>query len=82
MICVVILLNMSLFKFRADACNDWYITYYTDKFCTTVHNVARTDNYTDCRPAGSLLVTNLVSVRGKCSTTPAVSVRASSYIIR
>lgn len=66
-----------------ESCDGWYITYYTDKLCTTVYSTFREPtNYTDCRPWSKQHVSNLVSAKGKCSLSSRAPVQATSYLVR
>lgn len=66
-----------------ESCDSWYTTYYTDLNCTDVYSVVKLNDYTDCRVATDLKISNLVSVRGKCalSSSP-LPVSVDSFIIR
>jgi hypothetical protein len=68
---------------RSESCDGWYTTYYTDVNCTDVYNTMAVDQYTDCRVATELKISNMVSVRGRCGTaTEGAPVNFTSYIVR
>lgn len=74
--------NSNLFIFVTASCDGWYTTYYTDVNCTDVYKTTQMDDYTSCRPAESLQVSNLLSVRGKCTFSPNLPILSDSYIVR
>ena len=66
-----------------ESCDSWFITYYTDKLCTTVYSTFKEPaNYTDCRLWTNQPVSNLVSAKGKCSLSSRAPVQATSYLVR
>ena len=68
--------------FTTDSCVGWYTTYYTDLDCTDVYNVATVEDFATCRSAAELHISNMLSVRGKCSFAPEPPVSTTSFVVR